>query len=420
MPKRHKIKHYHSHSSTFRAKPHPLATVVGVILLVALIVVGISLYRPVYDMIMNTQPQDDTPASSLPAASVGEPSALQPQPVAEPEPPEPPQELRGVYAPHATVSDPLAFAIFLQSLAGTDINAVMVDIKNAQGQVLFESSNPDAQKWGAVVADAFDLQKIAKTLEEHGLALIVREWAFRDETAARGDRKNAIHYIGSEMLWLDNAAQAGGKPWLNPYSRGTQDYISALAVEAAEAGAKLVVLEAVQFPDNSNMGNTDFGPDAASASRQQVLRSFMADITAALREKGVRTSVYFPAVAAVQAQSEMRYGGSPLLIANELALVGALPQQFWNGFSAEGLEIRLPLQDPAATAKTALEYCQKALEQANRTQTALIPLLQGGPEPGTSGMDYTAEQIKAQITAAAELGLREYILYHTVGAYALS
>lgn len=51
----------------------------------------------------------------------------------------------------------------------------------------------------------------------------------------------AIHYRDAEnpqsdYLWLDAAANAGGKPWLNPYAASAVDYISGLIEEARQPG----------------------------------------------------------------------------------------------------------------------------------------------------------------------------------------
>lgn len=426
MPKRHKqhkIKHYYQRGEgTFRAKPHPLTIIFSVAALAVLVFVGVSIYQPIFDYIMGIERAGLPPASSQqePISSSSPPAPASPVPEPAPEPAPNHEPLRGVYAPQAIVDDGDAFDRFLDGLAGTGINAVMLDIKNAQGQLLFASQNADAQKWGAIVPGAPDLGQLAQKLEERSLSLIVREWTFRDELAARGNRANAIHYAGGgEMLWLDDTVRAGGKPWLNPYSRGAQDYIAAIALEAVEAGAKLVVLESVQFPDGSNVGNTNFGTSENSIGRSQVLSAFVADIAAAVEEKGARLGVYYPVAAMTQAQSEVRYGGSPLLIADGLLLLGVLPQQFAGDYSAGGLEIVQPLQNPAAAVKAALEFTDKSLADAGK-KTSLLPLLQGGSEPAVDGMSYSAAQIAAQIAAASDFGLEEYILYQTGGAYILS
>jgi hypothetical protein len=119
-----------------------------------------------------------------------------------------------------------------------------------------------------------------------------------------------------------------------------------------------------------------------------------------------------------QPQSEVRYGGNPLLIADRLLLLGVLPQQFGGGYSAGGLEIVDPVEYPATAVRAALQFAERGLGEAGKS-AVLIPLMQGGSESAVTGMTYGAEQIRAQIDAVRDLGLEEYILYQTGGAYAL-
>ena len=65
---------------------------------------------------------------------------------------------------------------------------------------------------------------MVSALKDAGLTPVAAICAFQDPIAARADRTMAIHYRDAEnpqsdYLWLDAAANAGGKPWLNPLRR---------------------------------------------------------------------------------------------------------------------------------------------------------------------------------------------------------
>lgn len=71
------------------------------------------------------------------------------------------------------------------------------------------------------------------------------------------------------MIWLDNEASKGGKPWLNPYSQTAQNYLLEVVKEVKNLGVDAILLDGVQFPDlNSNVATFD---GEGSVSRNAVL-----------------------------------------------------------------------------------------------------------------------------------------------------
>ena len=70
----------------------------------------------------------------------------------------------------------------------------------------------------------------------------------------RIDRTMAVHYNKTQMIWLDNEASKGGKPWLNPYSQTAQNYLLEVVKEVKNLGVDAILLDGVQLPDlNSNV-----------------------------------------------------------------------------------------------------------------------------------------------------------------------
>lgn len=420
MAKQYKIKRHRHYGGghSFRAKPHPITVVLSVLAIAALVFAGFLVYDPLYRFLTADHSAGEV---SLPEPEAEPESASAPEPEPEPEPePAVVSDLRAVYLPTETALDAAALDAFLASLAGSEINAVMVDIKNAAGSVLFGTQNQNALQWGAVAENPLDLRALSAALEERELSLVVRMSAFRDPLAASAGRENAIFYRDTEMLWLDAAADAGGRPWLNPYAAGAREYVSALALEAADMGARMVVLENAQFPSYSE-SNAGFGPGSQDVTRSQILSLFIDELTAALRHKGARTAIYLPAISLTQeSENVTRYGGSPLDIAGDCILLGALPYQFGGGYDTGGLTVEQPVANPGGATEAILAYTVEAYQRSGAEPPTILPLLQGGSEPDVNAAaPYTKVQVDAQIGAVKAAGLSEYFLYSTTGNYLL-
>jgi len=388
-----------------------------VVSLGGLVYLGTLIYQPVHDAIMNWEPgRRDVQQPQLPGSGTAE----QPDPGEQAVSTPPPVavragNLRAVYAPPALLADTAAFDEFIAGVAQAGMNAVMVDIKNPDGQVLFASANQNANDWEAVVDNAFDLGELGERLDQEGLSLVVRLSAFRDEIAARGNHDYAVMWQGQDSgtMWLDNFAAMGGRPWLSPHSQGARAYLTDLALEAVEHGAVMVVLDDVQFPPNSLTQDAYFG-ETGGLSRTQRLAAFAEEFTAALAGVGARGAVYIPAIHLVADEPNVTFfGGPPAEILGEYTVLGALPYQFFaSGFESEILQLPDPLEDLAHTITQLLAAVRV------QTDTNLIVLIQGGSLPG--GAQYTDQQILGQVETLAGLGVEEFIFFAPyVGHYQL-
>jgi hypothetical protein len=385
--------------------------VLAVVGIAALVFVGISIYEPVYTFIMSLgeRVEDRQEQSSLaePESSLPESSVSEPEPEPEPKLPEIVGDLRASYLPAATLTGDIP--AFLATLPA-DINAVMVDLKNSQGQLLYRSANPRALEWQAVAEGAIELSALADTLKAEGYYLIARMQTFSDPVAARGDRAlNPIKYQNSDMLWLDNYADQGGKPWLNPYTPGARSYLVELAVEMAQQGAVMVVLDGMRFPDDAT-GSATFGDAAQGVGRDAILKTFLAEMDEALAAFGVRSALALPATAVDHVYKAARYGGSPLALGADCVMLSILPGELATGYLAEGVAVTRPTVDIGATVSEVLAFTKgKAVDDV-----VIIPLLRGDMAGETP---LTADQMAAQLAAAQTAAGDEYVLYAPGGQY---
>ncbi|MCL2579895.1 MAG: putative glycoside hydrolase [Oscillospiraceae bacterium] len=366
-----------------------------------LVYLGVIIYPPIYSAIMSW-------GESQPVRSQPEPDPNTYQPAPTPDPDEsvspvrgPVGAIRAIYAPPALLDNQAAFDAFLDSLPGAGLNAVMVDIKDADGTVLHTSSNENAQSWGAIAENAFDLAALNDALAARGLHLVARLSAFRDERAARANPDYAVTFREPGTTWLDNFPTAGGRPWLNPHSAGARQYITDLVVEAARMGAVMVVLDDFIFPPNSLTPDAYFG-DTQNLSRGARLRGFAQTLTETLAGEGARMAIYLPAGAFAQPNDTLYGGPASEILASHLVL-GALPYQFPGGIWSEGLTIQNPLESLENTV------AQIVMAARGQTDAELMVLLQGGSLP--DGVQYTTEQIMAQVDRLSTLGVEEFVFY---------
>jgi len=377
-----------------------------VALVVVLFVVGWFVYPPVYDLITGQTPP--RPSSSQPQ----EPSS-QPESVASESKPETtpvlPSELKAVYAPNAMIKDTAKLETLLQQASAAGYNALLFDVKDNTGKVLYNTQNATAKECAAIADSPVDLKALIETLAQYKMQPVARLHTFKDHIVSQKKVAAAVHYQGQEMLWLDNFADRGGKPWLNPYNTEAQGYHIALAQECAEAGVTMIIADSVQFPNASGMNLATFG-DTQGKSWDQVLNEFVVKMEEAVTAKGAKFAVASP-VSSVMGISGLEHLGKPFAYNSAIA-VNSMPAVWGAGSKLAGLVN--PVQNPYDTVLATLSTAQ------SKTEQSLMPFVQAytdGTIPAAKNKQYTKEDVDAQLKALKELSIKSYILYNPEGVY---
>ena len=417
MSKPQKIKRHQKINWSGRSRSRR-TTLPDVLMTAALLAViaglGWLLYTPIYNFIMGlTQEPSQQPAQSQSTSETPEPLP-QPEeiPPAQPEESQPPVttvlgEIRGVYMPAAYQQNDLLADRFLDSLQGSDINAVLVDLKDANGVVHYQSSLEQVAENGAQSEQAADAAWLVKKLKDRGYTPIGRVSAFQDKTAPRSMADSAVKYQGTQTNWIDNSLQNGGKPWLNPYNLDAQNYISDIAYEAAEKGFEIIILDSVQFPTGYSLELAGYG-DTGGKSRQEVLTQFADRVKERLAGRNCRVLVQVFSGTMLTGDA---YGEDPAALIRDRGVIDLSPAMLGAWFQLGEERIENPVQKPYEIVNFLLEHIGP--------QAGTIAILQDYTAAWLAGEPYGRAQVEEQLRALRDNGLNSYILYDPEGTYDL-
>ncbi len=168
----------------------------------------------------------------LPAAQIGEAVALQPF------------EARALYAPAAVFEAPGRLDRMLELIDRTEVNAMVIDVKETAGNLYWDTDLPQAKQVGAVMEHPlFELNELLPKLKERGIYTIARMVVMKDNTLGKAKPDFAVHNSRTGGPWRD----FGGGIWLDPFEPGVAEYIAALAGDLADKGFDEVQLDYVRF-----------------------------------------------------------------------------------------------------------------------------------------------------------------------------
>lgn len=295
--------------------------------------------------------------------------------------------VRGFYLPASALgSDTLSTTLSQAYAAG--FNAVVFDLKDADGTLYYQFTSAQAKKVNSYAADALTADELTAAFDlirEHGLQPIPRLYAFCDDPAAKvlTDARIA-HADNHTWAWYDADPNNGGKKWLNPYSPAARDYVGALAEELKAQGAAAVMLDGVQFP--SQLSSAYLGEEAATVSKSDALTAFVAAMRTRL---GDDCPVILSCTEKGALATDTKvYGGNPLTFGPAMVSpqLTAKVQE-----SVEAMLLRMQVLDD---------------------KPDLVPMLK------TIGL--TAKQVNDTISACVSGGAESFILFDHEGYYEFS
>lgn len=296
----------------------------------------------------------------------------------------------------------------------TEVNALVIDVKDDRGFVLYRSEVPLAKEIGADTADghwmsASRLRAMLDTMTAHGIYPIARIVVAKDPLLAQKKLDLAIKRKADLQPWLDK----NGKPWLDPHQRAVWQYAADLAREAYRHGFSEVQFDYVRFPDEKRLVAETVYPLANGRPRAQVIREQLGFLRSSLKPSGIRVTADVFGLTATDT-TDMGIGQRWEMFVDQVDVV--LPMVYPSHFARGTYKLGNPNAHPYATIDNALkDAIQRSKPIPNAAQ--IIPWYQDftlGPP------HYYAEHVRAQKKAGYDNGFHSWILWNPKSNYTVA
>lgn len=159
-------------------------------------------------------------------------------------------EVKGLYLTAYSAGSPKKIDQIIDLLNQTELNAVVIDIKDYSGLVLYDSNLLWVNEFKTEDNRLGDVKALIKKLHENNIYVIARQTIFQDPILAETKPEWAIH-SKSGGLWRDNK----GLAWVDPTRKEVWNYNVAIAREAVRLGFDEINFDYVRFPSDGNMSN---------------------------------------------------------------------------------------------------------------------------------------------------------------------
>jgi hypothetical protein len=294
----------------------------------------------------------------------------------------------------------------------TEVNALVIDVKDDRGFVLYKSRVPLANQIGADTTRPMSAQKlrgILDTMIAHNIYPIGRIVVAKDPLLARAKLEWAIKRKDNLEPWLDK----NGNPWLDPHQKGVWQYAADLAKEAYDLGFSEVQFDYVRFPDEKRLVSETTYPLANGRVRAQVIRDQLGFLSDQLHQHSIPVTIDVFGLTATDT-TDMGIGQKWERFVDRADVV--LPMVYPSHFAPGTYKLGNPNAHPYATIDHALKDVKR--RSAGIPNAAkIVPWYQDftlGPP------HYYAEQVKAQMKAGYDNGFHSWILWNPGSRYTLS
>jgi hypothetical protein len=319
-----------------------------------------------------------------------------------------PDTLRGLYVNRwAALGDRLWQLVNVAR--HTEINALVIDVKDDRGLVLYKSHVPLAHAIGADTTKPMSQRRLAAlfdSLRANNIYPIARIVVAKDPLLANAHLEWAIKRRKDGKPWLDK----NGHPWLDPTRHAVWQYAIDLAREAHDVGFSEVQFDYVRFPDDDRLVREAAFPLEHGRTRAQVIHDQLGVVRAALQPLGMPMTIDVFGLTATDT-TDMGIGQRWEMFVDRADVV--LPMVYPSHFAPGTYGLASPNAHPYETIDRALKDMKKR-SAGIRNAAKIVPWYQDftlGPPA------YGAQQVRAQIKAGYDNGFYSWILWNPGSKY---
>jgi hypothetical protein len=297
----------------------------------------------------------------------------------------------------------------------TDLNAMVIDVKNDSGQVTYPSIIPlvkDIKADGKNIIP--DLPDRIKYLKSNGIYTIGRVVVFKDPFLASHKPDFSMKKQGGGV-WRDSK----GVSWVDPYNEDVWNYNLAIAEEAAAMGFDEIQFDYVRFPDNGKKVDQQVKfQNPKGYNKMEAIQHFLARAKEQLPKAVVSADVFG---LTTSSKDDMGIGQKWELIAPTVDVIS--PMIYPSHYSKGMYNIANPDTEPYNTVAKALQDAlalnQDIVGNGISSKTAKVrPWYQDFTATWVKPhLTYGAKEVREQVRAGQELGIDEFLLWNPSGQY---
>ena len=325
-----------------------------------------------------------------------------------------PAAVKGIYMTSWVAGTPKLRDGLVKIMDHTEINSVVIDIKDYSGKIVFPiDDNPTLKAFGSEETRIRDLPQFIDELHKKGIYVIGRVAVFQDAYFVKFRPDLAVKNKAGTATWKDHK----GISWIDAGSKDYWDYIVMISKEAHSIGFDEINFDYIRFPSDGDMKDISF-PQSSSTPKSIVLKNFFNYLHTNLAGSGLKTSADLFGMTTT-ATDDMGIGQ---ILENALPYFDYIdPMVYPSHYPTTFMGYKQPEAHPYEVVQYAMKSGVDRSVTLASTSGKSVAVLRPWLQDFGLGMTYGPTEVKAQIKATNDVGLSSWILWsasnkYTVGA----
>ncbi len=194
-----------------------------------------------------------------------------------------PEAVRAIYMSQCVVGTPSFRESLVALIEETELNSVIIDIKDYTGKIAFPTENPTLKDFVSDQCGARDMREFIALLHEKGIYVIGRITVFQDPYYSQLHPELAVQSVSRVgEPWEDNK----GLSFIDVSSRKFWEYIVELSKESYAIGFDELNYDYIRYPSDGPMADAQFVND----NKAEALETFFKYLHKEVSSIGVVTS----------------------------------------------------------------------------------------------------------------------------------
>jgi len=330
----------------------------------------------------------------------------------------PPEIINAIYLTSWSAKSDKYYNNYLENiLSNTEINSVVIDIKDYTGYVSYLSGSLEVKKYKTSRQIINDLPSLIEKLHKKNIYIIARISVFEDPAFAKARPDLAVFDISTpwplsakERLWKDN----NNLYWPDPSSIEVQDYNISIAKDAFDIGFDEVNFDYIRFPSDGKTSNMAFPVWDGKKIRHEVIKEFFTRLRESFPNDKISADLF--------GQATVNYDdlGIGQIIEDSFEYFDFVcPMIYPSHYAKNFMGFENPALYPYDVVKYSMQRANERLIAYNKIMQKTINIdknkklakIRPWLQDFNMGAVYTADMVKEQITAAKEALDENYVGY---------
>src|SRR3989344_727490 len=324
-----------------------------------------------------------------------------------------PRPLKGIYMTSWVASTLDWREQIIKMIDKTEINALVVDVKDYTGNISFLVDNEELKKVEADLNRIRNVREFVNDLHHRNIYIIARIAVFQDPYFVKIHPELAVQSKAHAAPWKDKK----GLTWIDVCARDYWDYTIAVAKESVSQGFDEINFDYIRFPSDGVIDDMTFIHCPSSESKADSLENFFRYLKENMKDAGVPISAdLFGLTTTADNGNDLNIGQIIERAAPHFDYIAPMvyPSHYPRGFDG----YKNPADHPYEIIFEAMQSASQKLEAVGISKNKLRPWLQDFD----LGADYKADMVRAQKKAVYDAGLTSWLMWdprveYTEGAY---